>query len=448
MSKGGRRVLFYSLVLVFIIVGTITIFYSRGFRIDFDTLTLKKTGAIFIRTEPKESILFVDDKEIKRNDGFLLSGTLVKNLVPQTYKIRVSKEGYIDWINVLPVNPGVVTEVKDILLLPEAGISFENTSTSTKDFWLFSDVVILADTQAGLIYNGYILSGDIFIKETIDHDKVITYNARRDTYLMNDVNNKSTININLLFNTERANKFGSLDKGGVINVLPSPRNSGEVVVLSQRAIYILNIDTKEVKLIYDELYEDALFRSGDLIVYSKNKINFVNIDTAEIKKVITVSQAIKDIKIFNNSKNDAIILLKNGSLNVLQREQYELKEIDKEVKSLYTTENNLFIYLKESGLTTIYNTEKERALTTQLPRVDLIKDIKQVLDNHFLVLYPDSLFLMHVADFNIGLENPQLSLNKMVTDEIEKIALDGRGVLYYLNSDEELYSSLYFREVF
>ena len=448
MSKGSRRLLFYSLVLIFIVVGTITILYSRGFRIDFDTLTLEKTGAIFIRTEPKESTLFVNEEEIKRSDGFLLSGTLVKNLSPQTYDVRVSKEGYIDWINTLPVREGVVTEVKDILLMPETGIPFETVATSTEDFWIKQGEIILSNKEKELTYNNYILSGDIFVSDTIDRDKVITYNGRRDTYLMNDISQRATSNINLLFNTERVNKFGAYDKGGIIDVLPSPRRSSEIVVLSQKAIYVLDIDSKEIKLIYDEAYETAMFRSGDFMVINKNTISFVNTDTAEIENEIDAGVGIKDIELFNGSKEDIIVLLENGSLNIINKESVELLEVDTEIEAFYTTGTDVFVYLKSSGLTTIYDTNKERFQETQLPRVDLIKDIEQVLDNHFLVLYPDSLFLMQIADFNIGLDNPQLSLDKVVVDEIEKIVLDDKKVLYYLNSDDELYSTEYFREAF
>ncbi len=119
MTLTQRRLFFIVLVVVFIITTPLVILYSSGYQIDWKTLSLQKTGGIYINTYPKGVSISVDGvlKEIT-STLFLSQGKIISGLIPGLHTVTVEKNGFIPWQKAFEVKPNLVSEARNIFLAP------------------------------------------------------------------------------------------------------------------------------------------------------------------------------------------------------------------------------------------------------------------------------------------------------------------------------------------
>lgn len=97
-------------ILAFLIVATYVVLFATGYKFDWTTKTLKKTGFLLMETYPKGANLKVAGKK---------SGTTpitVKRLLPGDYLVEMDKSDYRSWTGTLSVESGLVTEKRNTLL--------------------------------------------------------------------------------------------------------------------------------------------------------------------------------------------------------------------------------------------------------------------------------------------------------------------------------------------
>jgi hypothetical protein len=86
------------------------------------------------------AVIFINGSEAKNNlrvKGLLKKDYIIYNLLPQTYEIKVQKDGYWDWKKSLSVLPGIITYAQPLLLPrnPAANIVFNDKDIAD---WAFS----------------------------------------------------------------------------------------------------------------------------------------------------------------------------------------------------------------------------------------------------------------------------------------------------------------------
>jgi len=176
MKNWQRKILFFSLCLIFLIFGPILVFYSLGYRFDFEKRKVTKTGGVFIKAIPKEVEVSIDGKIKKRTDSFFGS-LLIDNLLPKKYKVRVTKEGYFPWEKELEVEEEKVTEVKNLILFPE-NLNFYQILSDIDQFWILpngKELILKEKNEEQWVLKSYslekkiksyLLSEEDFKKET------------------------------------------------------------------------------------------------------------------------------------------------------------------------------------------------------------------------------------------------------------------------------------------
>jgi hypothetical protein len=118
MTRKSRTILFYSFVLLFLLLCPVLVLYSQGYRFDAANRKIAQTGGIFIKIEPKQADVYINGKLEKKTD-FFFGSALIKNLLPKKYKIEVKKEGYQTWEKNLQVKEKEVAEAKSVVLFPK-----------------------------------------------------------------------------------------------------------------------------------------------------------------------------------------------------------------------------------------------------------------------------------------------------------------------------------------
>ena len=96
MDKRIKRILIIVFIIIFFLGGPLAIFYSRGYRFDWESRKVVKSGGLSFKTKPESCEIYLDGKPKKRTD-FLFGNAFIKNLVPKKYNIRIEKEGYFPW---------------------------------------------------------------------------------------------------------------------------------------------------------------------------------------------------------------------------------------------------------------------------------------------------------------------------------------------------------------
>jgi len=118
MTIRFRRFIFWIFVILFAIASIIIILFAQGWRFDFETLRIVKTGGIFIKTTVPDAKIYVSDEYIGSTAGILNYTKLVGDLAPKNYNLFIYKEGYYPWNKMVEVKNGLVTELFSVTLFP------------------------------------------------------------------------------------------------------------------------------------------------------------------------------------------------------------------------------------------------------------------------------------------------------------------------------------------
>ncbi|MEK9168300.1 MAG: PEGA domain-containing protein [Patescibacteria group bacterium] len=277
MTIRTRRVLFYSLFFLFIFIGLAVVLYSFGWRISAENCSaaepsncFQKTGGLFIETEPKGVVIKIDGKIFKDKSGLIQNGTLIKNLSPKTYKIKVEKDGFLPYEKKVKIESNLVAEIPNIVLIPE---KLEKISVpvpkSIDNFWISPQQKIVFKSNGVLYYfnadlrglnadkrgqntNPFKLKGDEFVGFSEDGGKIIV--SASQTYYLYDLNDLSkTVNLSAVFKNLKKNAI--LDK-----IAFHPADSNRLIVKDKNArlpdgqgyLYFLDLNRLKLEIITEE----------------------------------------------------------------------------------------------------------------------------------------------------------------------------------------------------
>ncbi|MEK7212403.1 MAG: PEGA domain-containing protein [Patescibacteria group bacterium] len=236
MTRTLRRTIFYLLTAIFIIAGTGIVLYAQGWRWDFKNWQPVKVGGIYIRSFPPEAQIFLDGKPIKNKSGFLQSGTLISDLFPKNYRLRLVLDGFRPLERGVDVRPAMVTEEKYIVLIPEKPDLL--TSGPIQDFWLLDEPVLLTQNNE-LLYRGQKIQGSRALDWTDSFSAILTTDEKGG-YFINMPESATSTALAPLFR-----KLGLKTTGAEITL--DPENRTMLVYGSPSALYL--VDTSRSRLI-------------------------------------------------------------------------------------------------------------------------------------------------------------------------------------------------------
>jgi len=113
-SPRTRLVYFIIFFLIFLAVAPFILLYSFGYNWT-QNFSLLKTGGVYVYSSETGANLYVND-ELDNSTSIFQHGLLVKDLRPDTYSIKIAKEGYIDWKKNIEVKGERVAEAYPFLI--------------------------------------------------------------------------------------------------------------------------------------------------------------------------------------------------------------------------------------------------------------------------------------------------------------------------------------------
>ncbi len=111
MTKRTRRIILAATTLFFILAVPLLLLYAWGYSFDWQKKRLVLTGGLSLKSSPKAKVI-LNDKPRGETPVF------IKRLLPKEYQIVITKEGYYSWQKKLRIESKLVTEARNILLVP------------------------------------------------------------------------------------------------------------------------------------------------------------------------------------------------------------------------------------------------------------------------------------------------------------------------------------------
>lgn len=115
-----------TIAALILLVAIITVFWARGFKPDFRNGKIGRTGLIVATSVPQGAQVYLNDRLTSATD------TNIAFLDPKTYKVRIQKDGYSEWVKDIEVKADLSVEIKAILFPTAPQISpLSNTGASS-----------------------------------------------------------------------------------------------------------------------------------------------------------------------------------------------------------------------------------------------------------------------------------------------------------------------------
>ncbi len=135
--------------LLIICIGLGIIFYAEGYRVDFATMKIVKTGVLYLEFEPHDVTINWDGQS--RNE----STSFVESLSPDFYSVSVTKTGFTPWDLQLQVLSQSVNDYSKIVLF-RSSIPVVNLTDQNKIAILNAPTDVLASNAPDqLLFNAH-----------------------------------------------------------------------------------------------------------------------------------------------------------------------------------------------------------------------------------------------------------------------------------------------------
>lgn len=144
-----RALLFYLSVLIFFSGLPFIISFSLGYKFDRRTLKFTKTGLVFLKTQPPEADIYLDEKLLPEKTPATL-----RELLPGTYRIRLELEKHYPWSGEVKVEPRKAALLDKIILFPLRPNIKPINRERFDSFWVEpeKDAVYYIDYRDGAIF--------------------------------------------------------------------------------------------------------------------------------------------------------------------------------------------------------------------------------------------------------------------------------------------------------
>lgn len=272
MTLKTRRVLFYFFAFLFFVAAFLVVLYSRGYRFSFEDWRVTEIGGIYIKSEPPRATIFLNDEPTEGKTGIFQSGTLITNLTPDDYSVRLTLDGYHEWRKNVPVRSGDVAVFDYIILVPEA--KGEIIASSTDAFYAENNR-ILTKVDGKLFFDGTLINGSDVLYFT-PGGTVVSIDQDKNYYLSNIFDPRSSLNLNVMFNNLKRTELGLPGEVPIIKLTLYPFNDRRFVAMSERALYSVDTERLTIEQI-DVGVKDFTIAGNELIWVNENGVHSLNL---------------------------------------------------------------------------------------------------------------------------------------------------------------------------
>ncbi|MEK7650947.1 MAG: hypothetical protein AAB377_00285 [Patescibacteria group bacterium] len=321
MNLKTRRTLFYFFILIFVLAGAYLLATAQGLVLDFKNLKITGTGGLFLKYVPPDATVELNGKKTDVSPGLVSSGIFISKLIPDEYRVKISKPGFSAWEKTLAVKNGAVASASQIRLWPEVWDLNVITTSSVRDFRLTGAGLVLQGKNGTLRLDGFSLGNRSVALSGPDSSLIVTTDEK-ENFVTNLEDLSPALDIVRLFNSL---KQSQLNLPGTIipkNYFLHPFNA-KILITTGNALYSLDIKRLRLEKLTDMAgIKKAELRGNEMFLFDmKDNITTFNLflQTARIyestsTEAIGIGASLAGLpapdgkKIFLLSKNDTLSL--------------------------------------------------------------------------------------------------------------------------------------------
>ena len=391
MTLKTRRILFYSLTLLFILMATGVTLYSTGLRFDFKNRAITETGGIYIKSAPTDIFITLNGEALESDTGILKTGTLLDNLSPGNYVITVRKEGYHSWQKNVTVEARVVAVFDSVILVQENGAV--KISDAVDGFYL-RDGQFIVKRGGNIRFDGTTIIGET-VTDFTQGGAVISYaETSQNYYLSNIADLDSSLNLNLIFNNLKETRLGLPGPVPIIKIEPYPFDDKRFVVMTGRALYIMDTEALTIEQI-DPLANDFAIEGSEVFWVNESGISSFHLvfgthSSVELPETISTAD-VGEIGI-NSGGDRTALLAGNGELIILENNTETATTVSSSASSFsFSNDGRTLLIIDNDRTLRAYflyeeDEEEKRAVTlTTLPGTLVSETVWHVGNSHIFV---------------------------------------------------------------
>lgn len=404
MTKKGRSILFFSLVLIFIIIAPSIILYSQGYRFDFKEMKFLKTGGIYVKAYPSGVNVLIDGK-YKNTTSAFSRDLLVQNLFPDSHTVKLEKTGYRSWEKSLKVEETKVTEAKYVILFPN-DIPFESISDNVNGFYPYSsqNKIILTTPKGLLLYNADNKQTSQLVSSSLNVSNIIF--SANDANAIVETASGAYYLLPLNSKTPALSQIKSLNSKAT-NVSFDSNNENIIYYQSSNQIYELDLSKKQTPLLFKKEKVEAFYLSGQSIyslengdVYTTNTIisssNKITQTPFSIDKSSNYQLTVMESEVFliENGKTVYHLNKTNGAFEKMFESSGEIKYTPFYDRILFASNNELLVYLVKDVQSPFFKPAGSLIYITRFSQK--IDDIKWLNGDYFIYTINNKLWISEI----------------------------------------------------
>ncbi len=355
MTRETRKLLLITLTILFVIVGSGLVLYSRGIRLDTKNWDLVRTGGIYIKSDPVDVEINLDGRKVKNKTGIIQSGTLINNLKPGAHRVILTKEGYSSWEKEVTVVSSIVASYEGVILWPKREAV---RVTSTVDNFYIRDDSLVVQKGNRISLDQKPIIGNKMVYFTPGGTLVTYQDDTKTYYLVGIANATSSINLSNTFNRLRQKQLGISGTSALVKVVPYSYNDRKLIVMTAKgALYSLDTERDSLDVVSPAV-KDFVVTGDGVIFWDKEGLfnfNLIFRNKSQISLPVEItSEKIKEL--IPSPSGDLIAIVKdNHELILLERATGKLEKLSEGVtRALFSYNGKKLAYLLSNNQVGIY----------------------------------------------------------------------------------------------
>ncbi len=408
MTLRTRKVLFYGLVALFLVVGSGVTLYAQGWRIDLATFRTEKVGAIFIRSYPTDAQIFINGKPTQNKSVFLSPGTFISDLFPKNYTVTLEEKGYDAWSEAAPVAPSMVVQMKYAVLVPDAGTNVA-TSGIVQDFFEAGGNIITTDAaSSAILWRGKKIASGAIVSHSTNLKNFI-YQTAAGSDMLYDLTEATTTNLAPILRS-----VGATPKT-ITSLTIDPYDETRIVVQTPQNISAIDLGNNNGIIdIADaprgQTLQPPLAISPSLFAWTQLTVAS---DTSRIVIYDKFSGNVTDNSLVIPGTIKELKWIDDGSLGIIESDDSlyrydvsaeQLTKLADDVRDFYPTTDGTELAVLEHRSIEVLSFNTTDSYRFNPPQIGDIQSLAWYKDgSHFFVYYPDHVSFLDLQD--IGLRN-------------------------------------------
>ncbi|MFA5187909.1 MAG: hypothetical protein WC460_00930 [Patescibacteria group bacterium] len=454
MSLRIRRIIMFSFISAFFILGPLLIFYASGYRYDLKRNKILKTGTLMLEAKNlKKASVYLNDKLY---DKPFDEKIFIYNLLPQEYAIKISKEGYYSWEKKLTVASSITTFAADIILFKKE-VPLQIIEGQINDFSLSPDGQKLIYQQVNgpflelYLYDFITREKSLIYRVSAQKKLTLTWAASSKKALIKDDNSYIVSNLQ---NLKDVQDISELLEFVPDNVIWDLQSDNLLYALKQNSFYEIDLLVKASQNIFktSEKINKEFFIEGNDIFYiqqaeTQNVLAKYNLNFKTAKKVLELSKSNNYHFIKSTNNYIGLIDLDQSKLKLIKKINAEAEisimpeepiiEFDAKAAVWDSKEKQLLVY-DDFALNSYNSDSREKTFINRFGQPILKADWYTDL-HHVVILFKNSLQIIDLTENN----SSHNSIEIAKFDNLGNFYLDSKGENIFFNGQIGKQQGLY-----